>query len=554
MVRVTYLVVLPMREQTVVFLEGLLTAERVRRGTRADTQVLTCRQQAVLVLRWFLDSTWLRQLATDHQIATPTTTSPKGTVVLAACAPTLESALLAAKAAGHGHLSVDGPLIETDRNRTPGDLRRGPVMVRQARPPQQPTSRSSSPRTAGRWGPSEVRPGRGHDTTARPAHPDLLPARVAWTADGLPCWATLATKANAARSPSRSRSRRAGSSPTSRRPITRRTTASGPSVNALTPCSRPPSKRCATSASAPGRSEGSSRPPSCCDTSNTTGPPDHPTQQAVTQKGSVAESLLWWVAVCGSQDDADAPAVCKTLSVDREVRSYSAHPGKGDRSVPSAGSPARAEPRGARCCDVLRRGGVPGLGRRPGGGADPAGPRRDASTSCRAVLTSLTFPPVVPTLSGSPPSQIRWCVEPGRARSTGDGPTRCPLLPPAGGLHQRPPGISRLHRRRAARPAGSGVASRSSRRQSSSQPPATHPRAKPQLSRQVLPADAGVLHELGSAAGTTGHRPAPARAPGPVDARKPPAQHRRSPVPPRPTQPGNARPSHTDQHRPTRSY
>lgn len=59
----------------------------------------------------------------------------------------------------------------------------------------------------------------------------------------------------------RSRSRRTAPAPTSRSSSTRPTTASAPSANAETPCSRPPSKHCATSASAPGTSAGSPRQP-----------------------------------------------------------------------------------------------------------------------------------------------------------------------------------------------------------------------------------------------------------------------------------------------------
>ena len=51
-----------------------------------------------------------------------------------------------------------------------------------------------------------------------------------------------------------------------------------------------------------------------------------------------------------------------------------------------------------------------------------------ASTSGISWVTSLRLPPVSVTASGMPlVSQIRWCLEPGRPRSTGDGPTWSPL-------------------------------------------------------------------------------------------------------------------------------
>ncbi len=52
---VTYTAVLNASEGSVLFLSGLLEAERTRRGTRQGTRSLTTYQQAVLVLRWFLE-------------------------------------------------------------------------------------------------------------------------------------------------------------------------------------------------------------------------------------------------------------------------------------------------------------------------------------------------------------------------------------------------------------------------------------------------------------------------------------------------------------------
>jgi hypothetical protein len=50
---VTYTAVLPVAEETVLFVSGLLAAERRRRGTRGRRRALGCYRQAVLVLRWF---------------------------------------------------------------------------------------------------------------------------------------------------------------------------------------------------------------------------------------------------------------------------------------------------------------------------------------------------------------------------------------------------------------------------------------------------------------------------------------------------------------------
>ena len=55
-----------------LFLSGLLHAERARRGTRAGTRALSPFKQAVLVLRWFLDGTRMTQLASDNEISKST--------------------------------------------------------------------------------------------------------------------------------------------------------------------------------------------------------------------------------------------------------------------------------------------------------------------------------------------------------------------------------------------------------------------------------------------------------------------------------------------------
>ena len=113
---VTYTAVLPVSEETVLFMSGLLAAEQRRRRTRRRRRALGCYRQAVLVLRWFLDGTRLTQLADDNRIGSSTAYRylHEGIDVLAA-APGLSGALLAARAAGHPHVTVDGTLVRTDR-------------------------------------------------------------------------------------------------------------------------------------------------------------------------------------------------------------------------------------------------------------------------------------------------------------------------------------------------------------------------------------------------------------------------------------------------------
>lgn len=185
---VTYTATLPARERTVVVLTCLLDAERARRGTRAGRRVLSTLEQAVLVLRWFLDGTRMAQLAVDNGISGSTGYSylHEGIDVLASRAPNLESALLAAKMAGHEHVSIDGTLIETDRCRTPGptkgvDLWWSGKHANHGGNIQVITAPDGWPL----WT-SDVRPGREHDTTALREHLEILPALATWIAENRP--------------------------------------------------------------------------------------------------------------------------------------------------------------------------------------------------------------------------------------------------------------------------------------------------------------------------------------------------------------------------------
>jgi len=183
---VTYTATLTVREETVLFVSRLLHTERLRRGTRTGTRALGCFKQAVLVIRWFCDGTRLAQLATDNAISETTAYDylHEGIDVLAAQAPGLKSALLAARAAGYSHVIIDGTLIETDRVSTPGptpgvDLWWSGKHHNHGGNVQVVTAPDGWPL----WT-SEVRPGREHDTTAVRTHTEILPA-LADVADDL---------------------------------------------------------------------------------------------------------------------------------------------------------------------------------------------------------------------------------------------------------------------------------------------------------------------------------------------------------------------------------
>src|SRR3712207_489968 len=134
--------------------------------------------------------TRLAQLAADYRIGRSTAYRylHEGIDVLAAAAPGLRGALLAARAAGHAHVTVDGTLIRTDRCHAPGPTAR-------ADRPERRVDLWWSGKHAAHGGnvqviaapdgwplwTSPVRPGREHDTTALRAHPQVLPLLTEWT-------------------------------------------------------------------------------------------------------------------------------------------------------------------------------------------------------------------------------------------------------------------------------------------------------------------------------------------------------------------------------------
>ncbi len=182
---VSYEAVLDVEEDTVAFLTGLLVDERLRRGTRAGTRALAPRQQAVLVLRWFVDNTRMSALARDNAISQSTAYAyrDEGIAVLAQQKPSLHGALLAAKAAGHSHVIVDGTVIHTDRIATPGPTRGVDLWWSGKHKHHGGNIQAVSAPDGWPLWTSDVRPGREHDTTAARADPELLPQITAWVTD-----------------------------------------------------------------------------------------------------------------------------------------------------------------------------------------------------------------------------------------------------------------------------------------------------------------------------------------------------------------------------------
>ena len=191
---VTYTAVLPTSRATVQHIAALLLRHRVVLGTRQGRRVLGVFAHAVLICRFLLDATKVLNLARDNEIGLSTCYRyvHEALDVLAAQAPGLRPALLAAHTAGHDHVGIDGTLIATNRVSAPGPTVR---------------TRSEHGRKVDLWWSgkhrhhggniqvltapdgwpiwvSPVRPGREHDTTCARTHVGLLTALEEFTAAG----------------------------------------------------------------------------------------------------------------------------------------------------------------------------------------------------------------------------------------------------------------------------------------------------------------------------------------------------------------------------------
>jgi hypothetical protein len=171
------------------YLSRLLAAERRRRVTPARSRKLSCRDQAVLALRWFRDRTRIEALGRDHGVSRATAYRyvAEAIDVLSAQAPGLTEALERAMADGVPYVILDGKIFETDRCSEPltsvkgeqidawysGKARRhGGNVQAVIRPDGLPL-----------WaGPAE--PGSVHDITAARVH--ALPALYRAAARGMP--------------------------------------------------------------------------------------------------------------------------------------------------------------------------------------------------------------------------------------------------------------------------------------------------------------------------------------------------------------------------------
>lgn len=114
---ITYRATLDVPMELLRFVTRLLILERWQRGTPSGSRALTCRDQAILVLRRFRDRTRVEQLGRDHGVSRATAYRyvGEGTEVLAAQAPDLHEALERAREEGTPFVILDGKLFSTDR-------------------------------------------------------------------------------------------------------------------------------------------------------------------------------------------------------------------------------------------------------------------------------------------------------------------------------------------------------------------------------------------------------------------------------------------------------
>jgi len=186
---ITFTCALEARRETVYFLAKLIHEHCERTGTRRGTRVLGPFRDAVMVLRWFIDGTRVRQLAADNHMGKTTCYDRLHEAIdlLAALAPDLHEAILAASATRATHLNLDGTLIHADRVAMKGPNEADLWWSGKHRHHGGNIQVLADPAGFPVWV-SGVRPGREHDT--KPSRPCnwSAPARHASARSPRPHW------------------------------------------------------------------------------------------------------------------------------------------------------------------------------------------------------------------------------------------------------------------------------------------------------------------------------------------------------------------------------
>jgi hypothetical protein len=191
---IPYRAMLDVPAELLRYLSRLLAAERRRRGTPPGSRKLSCRDQAVLALRWFRDRTRIERLGHDHGVSRATAYRyvAEAVDVLSAQAPGLPEALERAMAEELPYVILDGKAFAGDRCSEPATSVKGETIDawysgkahRHGGNVQAVTRPDGLPL----WvGPAE--PGSVHDLTAARWH--ALPALYRAAAPGMPTLADL---------------------------------------------------------------------------------------------------------------------------------------------------------------------------------------------------------------------------------------------------------------------------------------------------------------------------------------------------------------------------
>jgi DDE superfamily endonuclease len=114
---IAYRAMLDVPRELVREVATLLRAERRARGTRTGSRVLTCWNQALLVLAWFRNQGDVALVGAGFGVSRATAYRYRDEVVtvLAEQAPDLHDALTEVAAQGWSHVVLDGKVFRTDR-------------------------------------------------------------------------------------------------------------------------------------------------------------------------------------------------------------------------------------------------------------------------------------------------------------------------------------------------------------------------------------------------------------------------------------------------------
>jgi hypothetical protein len=186
---IPYRAMLDVPAELLRYLTRLLATERRRRGTPARSRRLTCRDQALLALRWFRDRTRIDRLAVDHQVSRATAYRyvAEAVDVLSAQAPGLDEALDRALSDGVPYVILDGKIFETDRlSETVTSAKGEEIDAWYSGKKHRPGANVQAVMLPGGlpiWA-SAAEPGHVHDITAARAH--ALPLLYRAAAAGMP--------------------------------------------------------------------------------------------------------------------------------------------------------------------------------------------------------------------------------------------------------------------------------------------------------------------------------------------------------------------------------